>query len=148
MTDEGTRLPVVDITNPAFDIEVDQAELPTFTSESLGSLERWSRVPGPARRLLARRSLLLDDGWGAADAFVSGMTTYLLKLGNCRVWPNAAASCRQHVGSPAESEGNGRVANVRKRPYAGGMLEAATGVEPVMEVLQTSALPLGYAASA
>jgi hypothetical protein len=25
-------------------------------------------------------------------------------------------------------------------------LEAATGVEPVMEVLQTSALPLGYAA--
>jgi hypothetical protein len=26
-------------------------------------------------------------------------------------------------------------------------LEAATGVEPVMEVLQTSALPLGYAAS-
>ena len=27
-------------------------------------------------------------------------------------------------------------------------LEAATGVEPVMEVLQTSALPLGYAAPA
>ena len=27
-------------------------------------------------------------------------------------------------------------------------MEAATGVEPVMEVLQTSALPLGYAASA
>ena len=29
-----------------------------------------------------------------------------------------------------------------------GVLEAATGVEPVMEVLQTSALPLGYAALA
>ena len=29
-----------------------------------------------------------------------------------------------------------------------GRLEAAIGVEPMMEVLQTSALPLGYAASA
>ncbi len=32
--------------------------------------------------------------------------------------------------------------------HSGKSLEAATGVEPVMEVLQTSALPLGYAASA
>jgi hypothetical protein len=36
----------------------------------------------------------------------------------------------------------------RKSPDARKKLEAATGVEPVMEVLQTSALPLGYAASA
>ena len=35
-----------------------------------------------------------------------------------------------------------------KCPFAGENLEAATGVEPVMEVLQTSALPLGYAAPA
>jgi hypothetical protein len=28
-----------------------------------------------------------------------------------------------------------------------GLLEARTGVEPVMEVLQTSALPLGYRAT-
>ena len=27
-------------------------------------------------------------------------------------------------------------------------MEAATGIEPVMKVLQTSALPLGYAAAA
>jgi hypothetical protein len=27
------------------------------------------------------------------------------------------------------------------------MLEAATGIEPVVKVLQTSALPLGYAAN-
>ena len=32
------------------------------------------------------------------------------------------------------------------RSRSGGAVEAATGVEPVMEVLQTSALPLGYAA--
>ncbi len=81
VTDEGTRLPVVDVANPAFDIEVDEAEQPAFAAESVRSLERWSKVPRLVRRLLARHSLLLDDGGGAADAFVSGMTTYLLKLG-------------------------------------------------------------------
>ena len=55
--------------------------------------------------------------------------------------------CRQNVGSLADSAGNGRTSNEQKNPFAGERLEAATGVEPVMEVLQTSALPLGYAAS-
>jgi hypothetical protein len=35
-----------------------------------------------------------------------------------------------------------------KCPFAGEKLEAAGGVEPPMEILQTSALPLGYAAPA
>jgi hypothetical protein len=35
-----------------------------------------------------------------------------------------------------------------KCQFAGEKLEAAIGVEPMMEVLQTSALPHGYAASA
>ena len=35
----------------------------------------------------------------------------------------------------------------RKCLRAGKKLEAAGGVEPPMEILQTSALPLGYAAS-
>jgi hypothetical protein len=80
-TDEGMRLPVVDVTNPAFDVEVDEAALPAFAAESLRTLERWSKIPRPVRRVLARRTLLLDDGGGASDAFVSGMTTYFLKLG-------------------------------------------------------------------
>src|SRR5450759_5867996 len=41
-----------------------------------------------------------------------------------------------------------RSAARRKCPFAGDKLEAAIGVEPMMEVLQTSALPLGYAAPA
>src|SRR5450759_96109 len=41
-----------------------------------------------------------------------------------------------------------RSAARRKCPFAGEKLEAAIGVEPMMEVLQTSALPLGYAAPA
>ena len=38
----------------------------------------------------------------------------------------------------ADSEGNRRTAKTKKCPCAGEKLEAATGVEPVMEVLQTS----------
>ena len=32
-------------------------------------------------------------------------------------------------------------------PLGQNLLEAATGIEPVIKVLQTSALPLGYAAN-
>jgi len=41
---------------------------------------------------------------------------------------------------------NRQMAGQLRCRFAGVLLEAATGVEPVMEVLQTSALPLGYAA--
>ena len=67
---------------------------------------------------------------------------------HAQVSGRAAESRRQNVGSSADSEGNGRTTNTRKCPGAGKLLEAAIGVEPMMEVLQTSALPLGYAAPA
>ena len=80
-TDEGVELPVLDITNPAFAVEVSEAALPAFAATSLRSLERWSRIPGWLRRRLARRSLLLGESAGEPGTFVSGITTYLLKLG-------------------------------------------------------------------
>jgi hypothetical protein len=55
-----------------------------------------------------------------------------------RMAPRAAASRRQNVGSPADSEGDGRPALMGKCPFAGENLEAAIGVEPMMEVLQSS----------
>ena len=42
------------------------------------------------------------------------------------------------VGNSADSEGNGRARKTRKCPYAGEKLEAAAGVEPAMEILQSS----------
>jgi len=47
-------------------------------------------------------------------------------------------SGRQNVGSPADSEGNPRRAHMGKCPFAGEKLEAAGGVEPPMEILQSS----------
>ena len=59
--------------------------------------------------------------------------------GRCAGVPKRArASRRQNVGSLADSEGNGRGANNKKCPFAGEKLEAAIGVEPMMEVLQSS----------
>ena len=47
-------------------------------------------------------------------------------------------SRRQNVGSLAESEGHERASKARKCPCAGDKLEAAIGVEPMMDVLQSS----------
>ena len=65
------------------------------------------------------RGLLLTDAYSAACT-------------------GASDSGRQDVGSPADSVGIGCTTNTIKCPFAGEKLEAATGVEPVMEVLQTS----------
>ena len=59
----------------------------------------------------------------------------------------AVESRRQFVGNSADSDILCAGAHDRKSPGAGKLLEAAIGVEPMMEVLQTSALPLGYAAT-
>jgi hypothetical protein len=50
----------------------------------------------------------------------------------------AAASRRQNVGRLAASDIQRTSAHDWESPYAGQLLEAATGVEPVMEVLQSS----------
>ena len=52
-------------------------------------------------------------------------------------------------GNPSEKPSNSRAGSTNKKPRSGARLrqkEAPVGVEPTMEVLQTSALPLGYSA--
>jgi hypothetical protein len=80
MTDEGVELPVVDITHPAFAVGVVPSDMPAFVDESARSLEQWSRVPAFVRNFVARDSVLMGGG-AAAGGFMSGMTTYLHKLG-------------------------------------------------------------------
>jgi len=45
-------------------------------------------------------------------------------------------SRRLNAGSPADSEGSGRTSKSRKRPFPGEKVGAASGVEPMMDVLQ------------
>jgi hypothetical protein len=78
-TESGVELPVVDITNPAFVLDVDEATLPQFADQQVRSMKAWSRVPSILRAWFARNSVLMgsSDRGGVLD----GMTTYLYKLG-------------------------------------------------------------------
>lgn len=84
------RLPVVDVTDPAFAMEVDAEQLPDLAQSSLERMEKLARMPAPLRtmmrRSLARNSVLLG-GRSRAGAVMSGMTTYLNKLGPANLDP-------------------------------------------------------------
>jgi len=82
VTDDGVELPIVDVTHPAFAVEKDAAEL-----SALLALETTirKRVPGPLLRLYRQffleRSILVRPIKGTSGVFMSGMSTYLAKLG-------------------------------------------------------------------
>jgi hypothetical protein len=78
-TETGVELPVVDVTNPAFALEMDEAHLPMFAAQQLKSMEKWSRVPAFLRNWFARNSVLM--GASSQGSVLDGMTTYLYKLG-------------------------------------------------------------------
>jgi hypothetical protein len=77
-TDGGVELPIIDVTNPAFAVEIDQAQLPRFTEEQVKSMERWLRAPAFLRAWFARNSVLMSSN---QSGVLDGMTTYLYKLG-------------------------------------------------------------------
>ena len=82
VTDDGVELPVVDITNPAFAVEVSREGLPEFAEGARRSMRQWARIPAPLRRFLARGSVLMGRSSGyQRGTFLTGMTTYLYKLG-------------------------------------------------------------------
>jgi len=86
-SDDGIELPVVDITNPAFDVEVAPEEMAAFTEESLRSMEHWARTPAFVRKVVARRSVLMGGSSGSRT-FLTGMATYLHKLGPANLDPS------------------------------------------------------------
>lgn len=80
-TDDGIELPVVDVTHPAFACEMSKEELAHFTEVSLEKMRRMFRLPGFLVRLMFRRSVLLRAHLDAHGSFLSGLSTYLYKLG-------------------------------------------------------------------
>jgi hypothetical protein len=83
-TADGVELPVVDITNPEFAVEVGPSDMPAFVASSLRSLRQWSRLPAFVRRRISRGSMLTPSSNGP---FLSGMATYLNKLGPANLDP-------------------------------------------------------------
>jgi hypothetical protein len=85
VTNEGVELPVIDVTHPAFALHLSAGELAVRRERFFGTMERRSGTPVFLRRLLfrlfVRRSVLMQGLMKASSGFLSGMNTYLLKIG-------------------------------------------------------------------
>jgi hypothetical protein len=85
LTRDGIELPVVDVTHPAFALAVTDTEMRAEIEKFLKQNSPLTRVPAPLRtlllRILLRGSVLAKGIRQAEGTFMSGLHTYLLKLG-------------------------------------------------------------------
>jgi hypothetical protein len=84
-TDDGVELPIVDIMHPAFALAVSDAEQESLVGRFLTERQPLERLPPLIRKrllkLFLRGSFLGRDIARADGSFLSGMATYVLKLG-------------------------------------------------------------------
>jgi hypothetical protein len=84
-TADGLRLPVIDVTHPAFAVEDDPASLAARRDAFLAWDRRNRRMPRIVTRLLirlaARRSPLLRRILASDNEYLDSISTYMLKLG-------------------------------------------------------------------
>jgi hypothetical protein len=85
VTNDGVELPVIDVTHPEFALDLTERELAARREKFIGDLKRRAWMPGLARRMLfglwLRKSVLWQGVVKGSDRFLSGMNTYLLKIG-------------------------------------------------------------------
>jgi hypothetical protein len=80
MTDDGTSLPVIDVTHPSFAVSVSETELAEMTDRYLVEIAKWKQIPAPVREAI-QQSVLGGALSGSNGSFLSGMHTYMMKLG-------------------------------------------------------------------
>jgi hypothetical protein len=80
ITDEGEKLAVIDVTNPAFAVSATDEELAAMAEQYILEAGRQQEIPAALREAL-RNSKLGRGLMAASGTFLDGMTTYLLKLG-------------------------------------------------------------------
>jgi hypothetical protein len=85
VTDDGLELPVVDVTHPAFQLELSEAKQHAMLARFLDEQRKFARLPRLLRRALMRfftRGSIMARGLRRAEGtFLDGMTTYLFKVG-------------------------------------------------------------------
>lgn len=103
LTDDGLELPVVDVTHPAFAVDPGEGEANRLLQDYQRNTKRQgvlSRLLQPLLlRLMSRRSVIMRGIMAAAGGFMSGMDTYLLKLGPANLGSFANDIDRQIAGS-------------------------------------------------
>jgi hypothetical protein len=88
VTDDGTSVPIIDVTNPAFAVTASDAEIAAMSDQFLQDSSTRPEIT-PALREALKRSKLGGGLVAAAGGFVSGLHTYLLKLGPDRLGADA-----------------------------------------------------------
>jgi hypothetical protein len=81
VTDDGLELPVIDITHPAFACEMTEAEISAVIDQTMQGLRESSKMSPDAIKELPRRSILWRGTFESLGTFMSGMMTYLTRLG-------------------------------------------------------------------
>ena len=85
VTRDGVELPVIDVTHPAFALTVSDSEQRALIDEFLEEDLRQNQLPKPVRKVLwwffLRGSALGQGIRQAQGSFMTGMHTYLLKIG-------------------------------------------------------------------
>ncbi len=80
MTDDGLRLPVIDVTHPAFFVEATEEAIREMTREFVREMQNRPELP-PAAREAMKRSRLGGALMAASGSYLTGIETYMLKLG-------------------------------------------------------------------
>jgi len=85
LTRDGLELPVVDVSHPLFALDVDAPQQKALVDKFLAEGTPFQFLPRPLRnpllRFFLRDSILAQGIRGAQGTFLSGLHTYLLKLG-------------------------------------------------------------------
>jgi hypothetical protein len=85
LTNDGVELPVIDVTQQAFAIRLSAEEFEARRRKLVADMGRNKWMPAVLHRLLLRvflrKSVLIQGLRKATERFLSGMNTYLLKLG-------------------------------------------------------------------
>src|SRR5439155_20839888 len=79
-TDDGMSLPVIDVPHPAFALAMTDAEIASMSERFVDESAQRQEMPPPVRQAL-ERSMLGRALMAASGTFLTGMNTYVLKLG-------------------------------------------------------------------
>jgi hypothetical protein len=100
-TNEGVELPVIDLTHPEFEVVIDDPEIEARNAAYQEMERRRARTPLLIRRFLfryyARKSVILQGMVEARKSFLSGMNTYILKLGAANLGSAYAGKLDRYV---------------------------------------------------
>jgi hypothetical protein len=81
VTDNGIELPVIDITHPAFELNITPESLSKAIDEFVQNLQLLATMPASIQEALASQSVLVRGMRDSAHSITTAMTTYLFKLG-------------------------------------------------------------------